>query len=66
MSVSCNYLYAVPLALVLELGPPEMGNQGLWMAIASGLALIAVVEAAVIRARSWDKLVEESNARLGN
>ena len=64
ITVLLNYLYAVPLALVLELGPPHLGLRGLWMAISSGLALIAVVELAVIKMRSWDKLVQEANERL--
>ena len=61
--VLCNYLYAVPLALLLELGPPHLGLRGLWMAIASGLALIAVVELIVIKIRTWDRLVEQANQR---
>ena len=63
VTVLCNYLYGVPLALLLELGPPHLGIRGLWMAIASGLALTAIVEGLVIRARSWAKLVDEANAR---
>jgi MATE family multidrug resistance protein len=63
ITVLCNYLYAVPLALVLELGPPHLGLRGLWMAISSGLALIAVIELLVIKIRSWHKLVEEANQR---
>jgi len=64
ISVLANYLYAVPLALLLELGPPHLGLRGLWMAISTGLALIAVVELTVIKMRSWDKLVQEANERL--
>lgn len=63
ISVLGNYLYAVPLALLLELGPPHLGLRGLWMSIASGLALIDVVELSLIKIRSWDKLVEEANQR---
>ena len=66
VTVLCNYLYAVPLALVLELGPPDLGIRGLWMAIASGLALIAISEGLVIKTRSWDKLVEEASQRQGD
>lgn len=58
-----NYLYAVPLALMLELGPLHLGLRGLWMAISSGFALIAVMELFVIKIRSWSKLVEEANQR---
>ena len=63
ITVLGNYLYAVPLALLLELGPPHLGVRGLWMAIASGLVLIAVVELVVIKIRSWDRLVDEANQR---
>ena len=63
ITVLCNYLYAVPLALVLELGPPHLGLRGLWIGISTGLALVAVVELLVIKIRRWDKLVEDANER---
>ena len=63
ITVLWNYLYGVPLALFLELGPPKMGLQGLWAGIASCLALIAVTEGLIIRARSWDRVTGEAQAR---
>ena len=56
VTVLCNYLYGVPLSLVLELGPPALGLRGLWMALASCLAMVAIVEGIVISARSWDRI----------
>ena len=58
-----NYLYAVPLALFLELGPPAMGISGVWLSLGSGLALISVCEGAVLRYRSWDNVIEEAKQR---
>ena len=63
ITIICNYLYGVPLALFLELGMPDMGLRGLWIGVASVLVLVTVVEGTVIRARSWDKVVEDALKR---
>ncbi|KAK4497616.1 hypothetical protein PRZ48_010269 [Zasmidium cellare] len=60
VTVVVNYLYAVPLALLLELGPPKLGIRGLWIGLGSGLAIITVVEAVVV----WSKLRKNSNGLL--
>ncbi|KAF2160645.1 hypothetical protein M409DRAFT_70377 [Zasmidium cellare ATCC 36951] len=52
VTVTVNYIYAVPLALLLELGSPKLGIRGLWIGLGSGLAIITVVEAVVV----WLKL----------
>lgn len=66
VTVLANYFYGVPLALLLELGPPHLGLRGLWLAVASGLALVSVVEGLLVKSRSWDKLLDEANARQGH
>ena len=62
-TVLTNYLYGLPLAVVLELDPPHLGLRGLWMAMASCMVLLVIVEGLVLRARSWNKLVEEARRR---
>jgi MATE family multidrug resistance protein len=51
-TVTINYLYAVPLSMFLELGPPLMGIGGLWAGLGSALALTTISEAVAI----WIKL----------
>lgn len=58
-----NYVYAVPLALFLELGPPALGVRGVWLSLGSGLALISIIEGCVLRYRSWNSVVEEAKRR---
>jgi multidrug resistance protein, MATE family len=58
-----NYLYAVPLALYLELGPPRLGLSGLWAALSSGLALLTVVETAVTMTLGWEQCVDDARNR---
>lgn len=60
VTVTVNYIYAVPLSLLLELGPPKLGIRGLWIGLGSGLAIITVVEAIVV----WLKLRSPSNGVL--
>jgi MATE family multidrug resistance protein len=58
-----NYLYAVPLALYLELGPLRLGLSGLWIALSSGLALLTVVETVVIMVLDWGRCVDDARNR---
>jgi MATE family, multidrug and toxin extrusion protein len=58
-----NYIYAVPLALVLELGPLQLGLPGLWMALGSGLLLTSAIEAVIIKYRDWNRAVEDARRR---
>ncbi|KAK4613442.1 hypothetical protein CLAFUW4_09043 [Fulvia fulva] len=43
-----GYLYATPLAIYLELGPPHLGIRGLWIGLGSGLLAVTVIETMVI------------------
>lgn len=56
VSMSVNYLYGVPLALGLLLGPANMGVNAIYLALGSGLGLMTVIEAVVVRLRSWDSI----------
>lgn len=58
--MTVNYLFAVPLALYLELGDPDMGIRGLWLSLGIALALITVIESLVTKARSWNGCVIET------
>ena len=63
VAVLVNYLWGLPLALVLELGPPKMGLVGLWIGETSGFVLIFVIEGLIVKMRSWDRVVEEARLR---
>lgn len=43
-----GYLYATPLAIYLELGPPHLGIRGLWIGLGSGLIAVTIIETLVI------------------
>lgn len=60
---SVNYVYAVPLALYLELGPPKLELNGMWIALWSGSALLTVVEGLVTKWMSWQRAVEDARKR---
>lgn len=63
VAVLVNYLWGLPLALVLELGPPKMELPGLWIGETSGFVLIFVIEGLIVKARSWDRVVDEARRR---
>ncbi|KAI1742899.1 MATE efflux family protein [Xylaria scruposa] len=52
-----NYTAAVPLALWLELGPPELGLSGAWTGVASGMVIVAIIECCYMKLVSWDRCV---------
>jgi multidrug resistance protein, MATE family len=58
-----NYLYAVPLGLILELGPLQLGLPGLWMALGSGLLLTSAIETVIMKFRDWNRAVEDARRR---
>jgi MATE family multidrug resistance protein len=58
-----NYLYSVPLALILELGHLQLGLSGLWIALGSGLLLISVIETVIMKYRDWNRAVEDARRR---
>lgn len=48
VTLTVNYLYAVPLSIFLELYGPRIGIRGLWLGLGSGMGIITVVEAVVV------------------
>lgn len=63
ITVGISDCFGVPLAIGLELGGPNLGIKGLWIAMTIAAAMIAVTESLVIKVRSWDRLVDEAKAR---
>lgn len=61
--LAVNYLAAVPLAIWLELGPPGLRLDGLWVGLGCGMVLIAVIECAYMKCISWQDCVEEVKER---
>lgn len=60
VTLSVSYLYAVPLALLLELGPPHLGVSGLWIGLGSGVALVTGVESLIV----WRRLRKNKEESL--
>ena len=50
-----NYLFAVPLALGLLLGPADMGVKAIYLGLGIGLGVMTVIEAVVLHFRTWTK-----------
>lgn len=63
VAVLVNYLCGLPIALVLELGPPKMGLRGIWIGETSGFVLIFLIEGLIVKMRSWDRVIEEARLR---
>lgn len=59
-TMSINYLYAVPLSIFLELGPPKMGISGLWIGLGSALFFTTIIEAFAI----WRRLAKTTDGSL--
>ncbi|KIW86265.1 hypothetical protein Z517_01660 [Fonsecaea pedrosoi CBS 271.37] len=58
-----NYCIGVPLAMVLALGPPMLGLPGLWSGLSIGMAVLAAVQAIVLRIIDWEKCVVDAKER---
>lgn len=63
INLGVYYILAVPLALFLAFGPPQMSLAGLWIGPCSGLAAITVCEGAYIKYSNWQKAVDDARAR---
>lgn len=61
-----NYLAAVPLAIWLELGSPDLKLDGLWVGLGCGMVLIALIECAYMKWISWQDCVEDVKEREGD
>lgn len=62
VTASVSYLYGVPLALFLELGPANMGITGLWIGLGSGVFLVTGIESLIV----WMKLRKNQDESLGD
>ncbi|KAI2469791.1 MATE efflux family protein [Annulohypoxylon bovei var. microspora] len=60
-----NYLGAVPLAMWLELGPPALGLNGVWIGLGSGMVLIAIIEGIYMKSMRWQDCVASVKLREG-
>lgn len=58
-----NYAGSVPLAFWLELGPPSLGLDGLWIGFAVGSAMTIVSEGIYMRWLRWQDCVDSVKAR---
>ncbi|KAF2838117.1 MATE efflux family protein [Patellaria atrata CBS 101060] len=58
-----NYLWALPLALFLELGPPGLGLKGIWSSLAGCVFLLTAAEAAILKMMNWDRAALEAKER---
>ncbi|KAF7551282.1 hypothetical protein G7Z17_g5144 [Cylindrodendrum hubeiense] len=61
--LAVNYLGAVPLAVWLELGSPDMKVEGIWVGLGCGMVLIAVIECWYMKWISWQDCVDDVRER---
>lgn len=58
-----NYAGSVPLAFWLELGPPKLGLDGLWIGFAVGSVIVILVEGTYMRWLKWQNCVDSVKDR---
>lgn len=58
-----NYLAAVPFAMWLELGSPQLGLHGIWIGLGLGLVVCASIECLYMKAMRWQDCVESAKMR---
>jgi multidrug resistance protein, MATE family len=63
INLGVYYILAVPLALFLAFGSPQMGLAGLWIGPCSGLAAITFVEGAYVKWSNWQSAVDDARDR---
>ncbi|KAI8722559.1 hypothetical protein NCS52_00400000 [Fusarium sp. LHS14.1] len=61
--LAVNYLAAVPFAIWLELGSPDMKLDGLWVGLGVGMVIIAIIECAYMKWISWQDCVDDVRER---
>jgi MATE family multidrug resistance protein len=57
------YIVAVPLALFLCFGPPDLKLEGLWIGCVVGSALITISEGAYCKLFNWQKAIDDASVR---
>ncbi|KAI0168944.1 MATE efflux family protein [Hypoxylon sp. FL1284] len=60
-----NYLGAVPAAVWLELGPPGLELNGVWIGLGCGMVLIAAIETLYMKTMRWQNCVASVKLREG-
>ena len=63
INLAVYYILAVPLALFLAFGAPQLSLAGLWVGPCSGLAAITVFEGSFIKWSNWQRAVDDAKAR---
>jgi multidrug resistance protein, MATE family len=58
-----NYLAAIPFAVWLELGSPDMKLDGIWIGLGLGLVVSASIECLYMKLMRWQDCVESAKAR---
>ncbi|KAL5620119.1 hypothetical protein FOBRF1_003365 [Fusarium oxysporum] len=61
--LAVNYLAAVPFAIWLELGSPDLKLDGLWIGLGSGMVIIAIIECVYMKWISWQDCVNDAKER---
>ena len=63
INLGVYYILAVPLALFLAFGSPQLGLAGLWIGPCSGLAAITLFEGSYVKWSNWQRAVEDAKDR---
>ncbi|KAK6080079.1 mate efflux family protein [Seiridium cupressi] len=58
-----NYLFAVPLAIWLELGSPDLELNGTWMGLGLGGLVAVVIYCVYLKLMRWQDCVESAKSR---
>lgn len=63
LNLGAYYIFAVPLALYLAFGPPQLSLAGLWIGPCLGLVAITFLEGSFIKWSSWQRAVDDARGR---
>jgi multidrug resistance protein, MATE family len=58
-----NFCYSIPVAIYLELGKPNMGLFGVWIATTTCLVIVTLTECIILRIMNWQRCVDEARER---
>lgn len=58
-----NFCYSIPVAIYLELGPPNLGLVGVWIATTTCLVIVTLMECIILRLMNWERCVDEARER---
>jgi multidrug resistance protein, MATE family len=63
INLGVYYILAVPLALFLAYGSPQLDLAGLWIGPCSGLAAISLLEGSYVKWSNWQRAVDDARDR---